>query len=159
MKKIRCVLVILLTFWFTNAIAQDEPLYIFNKQPYFVDCAEFLGSLCGFSTIIDIPSRDKRFNFDTYYFGFDNVTYFTLLESGLEKVSPKDFEQEVSIDTINLSYIKNFKSIDPYELHEKLSLTKKIYLVTKKNRKYVCYRILYKGTAKKVAPLALDSKH
>ncbi|MDT8346600.1 MAG: hypothetical protein RQ756_02265 [Flavobacteriaceae bacterium] len=151
MKSLRYALVILLTASFTNACAQGDTIYIFNKQLNFTYCPDLQSVWCGFSTVISIPSKDKRFRVDSYFFGFDNVDYVSL-----DILPLKDFEKEISLDSISLIYMKDIELMKPYEFHETLSLSKNIYLVTNKNSKYVCYRVYYEGTAKNVSFMKLD---
>ena len=89
-----------------------------------------------------IKSNDKRFNLDLYNFQVINSISFDILNFEELKV---EYNDEILTNSINLDDLKKMSAC---EVHECLSLSNNILLISKINDKYYYWRMNYVGTLK-----------
>ncbi|WP_417195299.1 hypothetical protein [Bizionia sp.] len=158
------IFLLLFSLYFLNSFSQKtDILYLMVDKPMFAFCKE--QSLCyGFA----VKSEDKRFLTDYYHFdivnlkGIDslgNTKYYTL----------KEIRKAVSPDSIDFVSISDLTKNNAFwEVHNDLSLRKKIFLIEKKEGKFnsstgkydINYYILpmiYEGTRKNIVPTDLSN--
>lgn len=145
MKK---VFVIIFCFFYVNMFSQEnEKIYL------YVNHNSFWPALLGYKAVIGIKSKDKRFMHDNYLFKIDykDLDYQTLYSLG------------IPVNISNIGYIENpaeyFRNYSNWELHEKFSLYKTIFIITKipkkkleqmddKSKTYIMFPAHYRGTQK-----------
>ena len=146
MKKIILLLFVSLYFLSSNS-QSDNTLYL------YVNNQSFWPAALGYKAVLGIKSKDVRFWHDNYYFkiNYRDIDYQTLYSLG----TPIDIS---TIDYINdpLKYFKNYTN---WELHEKFSLHKFIFIITEipenklakekdKTKTYIMFPANYVGTQK-----------
>ena len=97
--------------------------------------------------LIYVKSEDVQFDSDSYKFIVPNRTGFELHQN------LDEMEEEIDIDSIDHTTMGELTAMGPCELHQKLSLSPKKYLVYKKNGTFVRIPIIYKGTEKNMEML------
>lgn len=142
------ILGILITVVYFVSYAQENDklcLYVKNK--------DFWPANQGYRAVLGFKSKDKRFSHDNYYFkiNYIDLDYQSLYSLGFP----------VNIDKIK--YIDNpieyFKGNTNWQLHEKFSLSKSIFIVTEipeiklekekdKSKTYIMFSATYIGTQK-----------
>jgi hypothetical protein len=137
-------------------------LYI--KKPFFQGKG-IENIITGFT----INSKDKRFFCD--YYKFSILNFMGWDENGEDiYLTLKELKQEVSIDSISYKTLKSFtENKEWWQIHNELSLKKKILLVEKKvftdyyyrkkdSIKYYVLPMIYEGTRKNIVPTDLSKK-
>lgn len=161
MKK--TIIIIGIIFISQITFSQSDTLYLMLDNPNFRK--NYNEIFIGFG----IKSNDKQFNLD--YFNFKVSNYKGWDKEGNDiYLDISELKQEVAIDTIDyetrLDLSKNKKW---WQIHNMLSLKKKIYLVEKRNGKfnlkikeynikYFIIPLVYLGTRKNFVPTDLSMK-
>ncbi len=154
-----------LLFIYINVFSQDNnTIYLLLNNPRFTfNCEQSLGY--GFA----IKSKDKQFLTDYYKFNIYNIKGFSNSKKyDYEYYTLDEIRKEISIDTIKYETIKEFtENKNPWEIHNELSLKRKIYFIEKRkiksNKPYFEYKYyvvpaIYEGTRKNVVPTDLSSQ-
>lgn len=143
------IILLLFSLFFSNSFSQEkniEELYI------YVDNSSFIIDDLGYHAYFNIKSSDERFLHDTYL--------FKIASPDFEKHDLIDLGEEKDVNIIN--YVKPFdafESLSNCELHNKLSLLKRIFIVTKKpsesynpkdSGKLIVWSVTYDGTLKNI---------
>lgn len=148
MKKI--IFSLLFVFSFLASSGQkDNSIYL------KVNNNSFWPAFLGYKAVLGFKSKDDRFRHDNYYF---DITYNTLDHQSLYSLG-------IPININAIDYIDNpleyFKDLKPYELHERFSLYKNIYIITEipkdrllmlkdKTKTHLMFSTSYGGTQKNV---------
>ena len=134
--------IILIIFFKSLVYSQQKEKILYLKDNNPIINADENGCL---HYLISIKSLNKDFNSDAYKFIIPNRVNFDKFKN------LKDLENNIHLDSIhNIVNLKNLEKDEPCEIHNKLSIQKKIYLVYKTNNKYVYIPIVYKGTQKNI---------
>lgn len=140
---------------FSQEINKTEDLYI------YVDNSSFVIDDLGYHAYFNIKSNDVRFKHDTYLFKIESPSLEREKLIDLGEIKTKDM-----IDFLNPKLV--FKDLSNCELHLKLSLAKRIYIVTSlpssninniKSDKYIVWYVNYDGTLKDVIFTNMTSKN
>jgi len=114
-----------------------------------------------------VKSIDKRFICDYYKFGIFTL-FYSEEKKDIDYYTLKELRKEIKIDTVKYETIKSFtKSKEYWEVHNELSLKKKIYLLEKREGKfnsgtgefdysYFILPLIYEGTRKNIVPTDLS---
>lgn len=155
MKKILLISVFLFS---QSALSQKDTLYLLIEKP-FIQGTMKTNYLFGFT----INSKDKRFVCD--YYKFQIPSYKGWDEKGMDiYLNLEELKEEIDIDTIDYETVQSLqKGQNWWQLHNELSLKKKIYLLEKKiypdyyyrkkdTVKYYVLPMIYEGTRKNIVP-------
>jgi len=158
MKKITLILFLFIGL---KAFSQKETLYLFIEKPFFR-----YSTIENIKTGFIINSQDKRFVCDYYKFGILN--YLGWDENGEDiYLNLKELRKEIKIDSIQYKTIKILKKDKEWwQIHNELSLYKKIFLLEKRETKfnvstgkfdfgYFISPMIYEGTRKNIVPTSL----
>ena len=148
-----------LLFIYINVFSQD------NTTTLYLLTNKIKGVGYGFA----INSEDKRFMTDYYMFNLKEVKGFSKENNfDFEYYTLDEIRKEILIDTIKYKTIKEFtRNKTPWEIHNELSLKRKIYFIEKRkiksNKPYFEYKYyvipaIYKGTMKNIVPTNLSSQ-
>ncbi|NQW35547.1 MAG: hypothetical protein HQ471_00945 [Flavobacteriales bacterium] len=166
MKKIIISLIFLSITQITTS--QDNSLYLLIEKPFFIKTHNNIS--VGFS----IKSKDKRFILD--YFQFRISNYMGLDENGNDIfLDLKQLRKKVTTDSIKYKTILSLSENKKWwEIHNELSLKKKIFLLEKVKikddsgtyslegykeiTKYYIIPMIYECTRKNTVPTNLSSK-
>jgi len=146
-----------LLFIYINVFSQD------NTTTLYLLTNKIKGVGYGFA----INSEDKRFMTDYYMFNLKEVKGFSKENNfDFEYYTLDEIRKEILIDTIKYKTIKEFtRNKTPWEIHNELSLKRKIYFIEKRkiksNKPYFEYKYyvipaIYEGTRKNVVPTDLS---
>ncbi len=141
-----------------TSFSQNDTLYLIVEKPNF-------GSSCerNLSFGFAIKSIDKRFSTDYYYFEMQNGKGLTS-QGDFEYYDREHFGIEVDIDSIKYESVQKFtEKKDFWQIHNELSLKKKIFLLEKRqgdfntvtghyNQRYYILPMIYEGTRKNIVP-------
>ncbi len=142
--------------------SQADTLYIMIENPFFVK--NYNSISVGFG----INSKDKRFNLDYYQFRLTNYKGWD--ENGNDIfLDINQLRKEINIDTIKYFMKKSFsENKEWWQIHNELSLKKKIFLIEKREGAfntstgkyeitYYMLPMIYEGTRKNVVPTDLSN--
>lgn len=161
MKK---VLVLFTFLLFQSIFSQNDTLYLLIEKPIFSNRYDSGDIGTGFA----VKSKDKRFLTDYYYFNIKNLKGIDSL-GNTTYYSLKDVRKEVFIDSIDYVSISDLtKDKAFWEVHNDLSLKKKIVLIEKKEGEfnsstgeyainYYMFSMTYEGTRKNIVPTDLSN--
>ncbi|PSG89940.1 hypothetical protein [Aurantibacter aestuarii] len=151
MKK--SIIIISLLLVSVLVTAQDK-IRNSNELYIYIENTNFISGVLSYNAYFSIPSIDKRFQGDNYYF---NIDY-----RGLDYKSLFSLGNVIDINTIEyVNPITEFKSMSNCELHNLLSLYKRIYIITDipksklisnkdSSKKHILWYTNYNGTQKDV---------
>lgn len=144
---INFLLGLVVLFSFSQEKKYDEVyIYIENDQ--------FIPDILGYKAYFSLPSEDKRFQSDNYYF---RISFPTLDNQSLYELG-----ESIDIETVKwINPYKYFEEKSNCDLHSLLSLYKRIYIVTDipknklknlkdKSKKYIMWYTHYAGTIKNI---------
>lgn len=160
MKKILVIIICIINS--PILFGQNDALYLLIEKPIF-------GHICNgvIETGFIVNSKDNKFVCDYYQFGINTFNGWN--ENGEDVfLSLKELRKEIDIDTIKYETISSLSNdIEWWDLHNKLSLKKKIFLLEKRETKfnsstnkfdfkYFIVPMLYEGTRKNIVPTDLS---
>ncbi|UPS92512.1 hypothetical protein [Bizionia sp. M204] len=158
------VFLVLFGLYFQSFYSQNDTLNLILENPIYGNRYDSGDIGVGFA----IQSKDKRFLTDYYNFNIINLKGIDSL-GNVAYYSLKDIRKEISIDSINYISISDLtKDKKFWQVHNELSLKKKIFLIEKRKGKfnsstgkyeitYYMLPMIYEGTRKNVVPTDLSN--
>lgn len=156
------ILFLLLVITTLTVKSQNNTLYLVLDKPFFQ-----YQTIENINIGFVIESNDKRFVCD--YYKFKVLNYQGWNKKGEDIfLSLKELRKEVNLNDINYETISSLsKNKKWWEIHDILSLKKKIYLLEKKSisgnknkdsTQYYIMPMIYEGTRKNIVPTDLSFK-
>ena len=158
----KSILIILISLMSNFIISQNDTLYLMIDKPKF-GVQNYNSINTGFA----IKSNDKRFHTDYFNFGVFNF-YWSDSKQDIDYYKLSEMKKEVNIDTISYKTINELKKNKKWwEIHNELSLKRKIFLLEKINTdfnsstgkynfKWYSLPVMYLGTRKNTVPTDLS---